>query len=286
MRCLGASRVALVVSWAQDDVAATILAADSRTTVSDAVLGRVIDQAHDRGLEVLVFPIVTLRETAPGKWRGTLAPSDIDTWWRAYESFIEHYANIASKHATRALLVGSELGSTEGWRDRWFHLISRVEKRFDGELLYSANWDHYERVSFWSRLDAVGVTGYFELGDAATVSDAALLRTWRHHRDTLAAFSAKVGLPLVLTEVGYPSRKTALSRPWDYASTATVDERAQARGFAALAAAFDTPARLGGVYIWNWYPDGPGGYTPRGKRAEQVIGKWFVRLGAAANICP
>ena len=218
----GASHVAAVVLYSQHDVSSYELGAGSKT-IADDVLRAVIRRAHRRGLGVLVFPIVQLDVTSPGQWRGTLQPTDPAKWWLSYEAFILHYADIAAQEGAEALLVGSELGSTELWRDRWYHLISGVQRRFDGALIYSANWDHYRHVSFWNRLDAIGVTGYYELTDDDDAPIATLQRAWQSARSELLAWSASRELPLWITEVGYASRNGAATAPWDYTTDNKVD---------------------------------------------------------------
>ncbi|MCB9562704.1 MAG: hypothetical protein H6709_02935 [Kofleriaceae bacterium] len=272
---LGATDVALVVAWGQHDVTSTELAPTSATAPDDVVRAA-IAAAADHGLRALVFPIVTLDELAAGQWRGTLRPADVGAWWSGYEKFILHYARLAADEGAAALSVGSELGSTEGWRDRWFHLVSRVEKAFTGELTYSANWDHYEQVSFWQRLDWIGVNAYFELTDDADASEAALTRGWRDHVDALLAYAADAARPLVLTEVGYPSVDGGAVAPWDYTRAGKVDVEEQRRAFAAFAAAWDGTA-LGGAFVWEWGPGGADdrGYAPWGKPAECVLRGWF-----------
>ncbi len=268
--------MALVVAWGQRDVRADTIAATSSTT-PDATVRALIRGAEARGLRMLLFPILTLDKLAVGEWRGTVQPADVDAWWTAYERFILHYARLGADEGAHALSVGSELGSTEAWRDRWFHLISKVEKVFRGELTYSANWDHYEAVSFWSRLDWIGVNAYFELTTDARASEADLIAGWTPHRDALLAFAAAQERPLVLTEVGYPSLDGGAVSPWDYTRTAKVDLEEQRRAFAALAAAWADTA-LAGVFVWEWGAGGAEdrGYAPRGKPAECVLRDWFA----------
>ena len=57
--------------------------------------------AHDRGMSVVLLPILFIRETGPDDWRGSLAPSDWSAWWRAYEEFILEEARWAAAHGTR-----------------------------------------------------------------------------------------------------------------------------------------------------------------------------------------
>src|SRR5262249_42351812 len=184
------------------------------------------------------------------------------------------------------LSVGSELCSTESWRDRWYHLISKVERVYAGPLVYSANWDHYEPVSFWERVTYVGVTGYFELARAAGAPEEALTRTWDAARQRLTAFAASVGKPLLLTEVGYPSQKGSATRPWDYTATAPVDLEEQRRAYAAFASAWRGKAGLAGVVFWDWGRPGgarDGSYTPRGQPAEKGLPRFFAAPASAVR---
>ncbi len=224
------------------------------------------------------MPIIDVEERAAGVWRGTLKPADIDLWWRAYVRFILHYATIAAEEKVALFAVGSELASTEAWRDRWFALISSVRRRYTGKLTYSANWDHFEHVSFWQRLDAVGVTGYNQLTDGNDATEEELAAAWRPVRARLSDFAAKGGRPLLLTEVGYTSQDGAARRPWDYTVRARVDLEEQRRCYAALARVWRDDPALHGVFIWEWSGGGgtrDAGYTPRGKPAEIVLRSWF-----------
>ena len=275
VRALGATDVAIVVAWTQPDVKAIAIAPGP---VGDDVVRAALTGAAARGLRATLFPILQLDRVATGEWRGTLAPADVDAWWSSYEAFIVHHADLAKATSAAALVIGSELGSTEGWRDRWYHLISRVERRYDGALLYSANWDHYEHVSFWARVDAIGVTGYFELTRDRAASEDVMTRAWVKARDALRAYADARGQPLWLTEVGYPSVDGGAVRPWDYTAAGTVDLEEQRRGFAALARAWaDQP--LAGLFVWEWSGAGGAtdrGYTPRGKPAACALSAWFT----------
>jgi hypothetical protein len=228
---------------------------------------------------VLLFPILWIEERGPGKWRGALEPRDVDRWWSSYERFIVHYADLAAAAGTEWLSIGSELGSTEQWRDRWYHLISRVRRRYRGRLLYSANWDHFEAVSFARRLDAVGVNGYFSLSGDREASEATLAAAWRRRATRLRSWAAAAGKPLVVTEVGYQSRDGAALEPWDYERGGDVDLEEQRRAYAAFVRAWTATGGLAGVFFWTWNGDGgprDGDYTPRGKPAAAVLRRFFA----------
>lgn len=280
---LGATHVALVVTWAQDDVRSTRIAARSDVTIDDATLRHAIQHAHGQGLRVLVFPILTLRKLAPGEWRGTIQPADVDAWWLGYEAFILHYAAIAARERAWSLLIGSELGSTESWTYRWYHLISGVERVYDGVLVYSANWDHYQHVTFWRRLDAMGVTGYFELTQSKDESEANLARSWQAVRQALIDAAQAIEKPLWITEVGYTSTDGTATQPWNYVLSGAVDLEEQRRCYAAFVQAWGGQPALGGVFFWNWSGEGgpdDRGYTPKGKPAGRLLESWYGQPAA------
>jgi len=269
--------VALVIHWQQHDDRSDRVA-PGKLTISDAVLAALIRHAHRRGLAVLLFPILHLEVLQMGHWRGTLQPRHRNRWWLSYERFILHYARIARRHKVAALLVGSELGTTELWRARWYHLVGRVRRVYSGKLVYRANWDHFDKVSFWRRIDYLGVTGYFELSRNANAGVAELSAAWRRARAALLAFAAKHKKPLWITEVGYPSVDGAATQPWNYARPGKVDVEEQRRCYAAFVTAWSNTPGLAGVFFWNW--NGAGGkrdrsYTPRGKPAEAILRRWF-----------
>ena len=59
--------------------------------------------------------------------------------------------------------------------------------------------------------------------------------------------------PLVLTELGYPSKTTAARYPWDETTRAAVDLELQAQLYDAFCSAFAQAQTLDGVYFWNWF---------------------------------
>jgi hypothetical protein len=272
----GANAIAIAVHWSQRDVRSVTIRPGS-VAVQDELVRRVVRRAKRQGLRTLLLPILIVERTTRGQWRGTIAPADPARWWRAYERFILHYAAIAADEAADWLAVGSELGPTEAWRDRWYHLISRVEKLYAGGLVYSANWDHYESVSFWARLDAIGVTGYQPLARDRDAPQHELTRSWRAVRDALVAHAQGLGLPLWITEVGYTSVDGTATAPWDYLREGRVDHDEQARCYTAFAEAWDGQA-LDAVFFWNWHGEGGAtdrGYSPKRKPAEAVLRRWF-----------
>lgn len=286
----GATHLSVVWVWWQDDVRATEIRAVPERSATDEQVKDTLQYAKQAGLHVTAFPIVRLLRSTRAEWRGKIAPTSEDEWWASYDAYILHNAQLAASAGADRFCVGSELLTRERMRARWQSLIDRL--RLDTpslELLYSANWDHFQPVSFWDLVDVVGMTGYWELtkDNDATVTD--LLRAWLPIRADVEGFARRVGRPIVLTEVGYPSLDGGAAWPWDETRQAPVDLEEQRRAYEAFARGWAGSPALQGVYFWNWF--GFGGaedtnYTPRGKPAADVLRSWFVNGRAAPPRTP
>jgi hypothetical protein len=279
IRPLGVSHVSIVVSWSTPDIRSAQLGPKLGTVTPDNVLARLIRQTREAGFKVFLFPILDVVKRRMGEWRGTIQPPSWDAWWRSYERFILHYARIAAREQAEMFCVGSELVSTERMRDRWVDLIGRVREVYHGTLVYSANWDHYTPVSFWDRVDLMGLTGYYQIAGDKKATEAQMLSYWLEIRGRLVAWSSAMKRPFFFTEIGYPSMDGGAEAPWNYTLSAPPDLEEQRRAYSAFARAWTGVRQLQGVFFWDWY--GEGGprctrYTPRNKPAAEVIRRWFL----------
>jgi hypothetical protein len=272
---LGATHVALVVPLYQTDGASTELGLDTRFSPTLDTVAETARAAKRDGLEVMIFPIVRLSAPRAGEWRGTLAPRDRDAWFASYGERLGDLAGIAAMTGAKRLVVGSELSTLDGDLDRWRPLCEKMRAVFGGKLVYSANWDHYQKAALFDLVDEEGISGYFNLRDAKAPDDDATAESgWRHLRQELEAWRAKRTSPFIFTELGYRSRAGATAAPWDEGPGGTPDPDEQRRGFAAFRRAWTGSDALDGLYVWNWYGyGGPAttGYTPRGKPAETEV---------------
>jgi hypothetical protein len=255
----------------------------------------ILARAGRRGLHTTLLPIVLLEHPGDDDWRGVLRPADPDAWWASYGRLVDRFVGIALAADVDALSIGSELNAMEGESARWDRLIARVRERYGGALTYTANWDRYHAVPFWSRLDFIGVSAYFELAPQDPQAPAErLAAAWRAEQRRLLAFARAQDRPLVLMELGYPSLPWAAAHPWDYVprGEVTADHDAQARCFRAFFDAW-SPAftRAGspalGVHCYAWDPYHHGGatdtgYGVAGKPALAVIRDAFARLSRPA----
>lgn len=288
IRGLGATHVSLVVTWSQANVRAVSIGPHPTETMADDKLRELVESAHRNGLQVLLFPILNIERRRASEWRGRLAPSLPARWWVSYEGFILHYAALAESMGVAVYSVGSELLDLESEQVRWESLIGKVRGVYRGSLTYSANWDHFDGVTFWGALDLAGMTGYFELTEKVEPSLEELRHRWSEGAKVIAGYGERVGKPVVLTEVGYPSQVGAASHPWDYTRKKAPSGLAQYLAFRAmyeayldrsLEAGLKGGCGLGGVIVWNWYGYGgpeDGTYTLRGKPATAVMKRWFA----------
>ncbi len=296
---LGANTLLLVTPMFQERVDSSEVRINPVRCPTTEQLSAILRRAHRRGLQTVLLPIVLIEFPGEKDWRGVLKPADPEAWWASYERFIDYYLDIAVANSVDVFSVGSELNTTESEPPRWRRIIDRVRTRFGGRLTYTANWDRYEAVSFWSMVDFISVSSYFELArEKPDASVAELTRAWRIKRSQMLRFARSEHKPLVLMEVGYPSLPWAAAHPWEYVvrDDAQVDHAAQARCYRAFFEAWtDTfltpgsPAIGFNCYFWDPYHRGGAddtGYGVRGKPALTIIRQAFDHIRAATASAP
>lgn len=275
-----ARSVILFLQLYQDNIGSTEIEPAFTPDRWPQVLGRAIDQSRAAGLEVAVMPIVLLRRASKDQWRGRIQPADLGAWFESYSSLILAIARVSAERGASVFCVGSELAALEAERDRWFELIARTREVFPGKLTYSANWDHFTEIPFWDRLDAVSISGYYELTKSTTPTLEELVASWAIHRNRLLSWRRRSGLtaPLWFTEVGYPNLDGAASRPWEYTRRAGPDPAEQAMAYESFMRAWSGQPELGGVWFYQWFghaDPADRGYSPRGKPAARLIQVWY-----------
>jgi glycosyl hydrolase family 113 len=276
---LGVDSISLIVPKVQKSVGSVGFHDDPWITPSEASLRLAIREAHRLGMRVFLMPIVYLEDLKDGEWRGTIKPASWEAWFDAYEAMITRYAKLGAEERVEYFSVGSELCSTEKKRERWARIIRKVRDIYPGLITYSANWDHLEEVSFGRDLDFLGMNAYYEIGKGSDSSPAAMATRWRDIQGNIRSWRKANGdKPIVITEVGYPSRTGAGVDPWNYFGEGQPDLEEQRKCYEAFVQAWNGEKMLAGVYFYLWWGDGGSrdrDYTPRGKPAQDVIQAWF-----------
>ncbi|MBI3846010.1 MAG: hypothetical protein HY292_15355 [Planctomycetes bacterium] len=248
------------------------------TEENDEAVWAAIDSAHAAGAKALLAPHLWVR----GAWCGDVAmKSDAD--WRAffedYRALTLHYAMLARVRGADAFAIGKELvGTTRVRPDDWRALIADVRRVFPGPITYESNWgEEFETLPFWDALDFAGLNEYRPLATTVDASDDELRAAARAVADGIERVAKRIGKPIVLTEVGFPSHRRGAIEPWKDSADKTPAPEIQARAFRALFDALDGRPWLGGLYIWKVFTNPttnenrPTGYPIAGKPAETAI---------------
>jgi hypothetical protein len=256
---------------------------DVRKTPPAEDLVKILQEARKLNLRVIFMPTVLLSRPRGSEWRGVINPPDWDDWWRQYRDVVKYFADIARQGGVEIFMVGSELVSTEKNLAEWQLTIDTARAHLPGvKLGYSANWDHYEPIKFWDKLDTVAMTSYYTLAEHHNPSIDEIVKHWKPIYQQIMGWQHTIKKPLILTEVGWCSQEGAGTAPWNYyqnqkATPGGMEE--QRRLYEAFLKVWDNTPGLAGVVWWEWTSDkgGPSdfGYTPRDKPAEKILRDWF-----------
>jgi hypothetical protein len=123
-----------------------------------------IQMAHSLGLKVMLKPHLWVKGQG---WAGDLDFDDEKEWvhWETqYSAYIATYAKIAAAQCIEMFCIGTEVRkSTKKRSTFWVSMIEDIRKEYQGSLTYAANWDEFEEVDFWDKLDFIGVDAYFPI---------------------------------------------------------------------------------------------------------------------------
>jgi hypothetical protein len=256
--------------------------------VTRAAVLRSVEQAHGRGLRVLLVPHLWLES---GEWRAEMQPSGDDgfeRWARSYRRFALYWAELAEEADVDMLAAGVELRSwvTTARAPSFVSLVHEMRERYSGLLTYAANWDDAEDTVVWGHLDLIGINAFYPLH---WEDDA----TWQQVEagggrvvESVVALAKRHERPVVFTEFGYTTRKNTAIKPWlwpEELGRVQVDQKAQARAYAALLGSMKKVPGFAGAFVWRMYADVADmsqepewGFSPWGKTAQPIVRLTFT----------
>jgi hypothetical protein len=251
---------------------------------------RVIEQAHARGLRVLLIPHLWVDM---GGWRGEIGEKDSaghervftqaewTRWFASYTRFVTAWARVAEEGHAEMFSIGVEMKSSSGTRGEWFDVIDAVRRVYRGALTYSANWEEERTALFWDRLDVVGIQAFYPLAERAGATLEEQRVGARRRADNLEAWARAEGRSVMFTEFGYKAVVDTTVRPWEWPdgmANVRVDPRAQADGYRALMEAFIGRPWFAGAYVWRYYAnpmdssqEEAWGFSPRLREGEDAL---------------
>lgn len=284
IRDYDAGWVSLFFNMFQENGTSVAMNPPTRLKDQEEIIARAARHAHSLGLKVICFPVVLLSDPAGDEWRGNIKPKDMGRWFKNYGAHIERLARLSEAEGIEALSVGSEFSSLEKEADRWRDLIGNVREIYSGEVIYSSNWDHYRYVPFWEEVDAIGLSGYYELTRSREPALGELVEAWTEVRDEILEWrdnEARLDEPIIFTEIGYANIDGTNIYPWDYTMKADPDPAEQALCYEAFIRVWDGQEALRGAFFYNWFGIDSiedTGYSPRGKPAAHLLKTWYSHL--------
>lgn len=279
----GANWISLIVPQYQDNISSTLIYSTTATP-TDADLIRVITQAHNLDLKVMLKPHVDLASD-PTHWRGQIGQSFTETewiaWFTSYQGFINHYAQLAQTYGVDQFSVGTELSASQSRATNWRAVITGVRSYYSGPLTYAANHGDETNITWWDAVDYIGVDAYYPLTSKSDPTVAELKAAWQPHVSTLNTLASTWNKSIIFTEIGYRSQDGTNQHPWNWQIGGTVDLQEQADTYQAVFESVFNQPWFAGMYWWAWETDpfqgGPcdDGYTPYDKPAEDILRSWY-----------
>lgn len=225
-------------------------------------------------------------KTYGAKWRGDLAPiseSDWQIFESSYTQYILSYATIARDMEVDIFCIGTELRESAIQRpEYWKSLIKKVKNIYHGSIIYSANWDEYEKITFWRDLDYIGTNAYYPISNKETPSVEEAFENWQQIRKDLYAISKKYNRKIIITEYGYRNVSFTGLTPWIHDSQSKspkINNEAQTNLYKAFYKAIWKEYWIVGGFGWNWIytcqHQGNTDFSVQGKPAQKVIASYY-----------
>lgn len=340
IRATGGNYTAVMATWYVQTPDATTIAPETASSPgyssstdplspTDAAVVAAIQALQAQGITVTLKPHV---DSIDGTWRGEFTWPSTDTttaeqqawltaWFTSYQSFILHFAQIASDNGVGTLVIGTEFtkltgntcaGSCESyWKQ---YVINPIRQQYPNlTLAYGANatsaGDEFTTVSFWGDVDIIGVDGYFPIDNSADCNTstppdptlAELVSGWTDNPcagdfnavQALKSLSGSYpGKPLIFTEIGYPSATGSNAAPYNYTPLGAFDDAEQANCYEAFFEVFSQQTSwMKGVFWWAWMVSPPAagdtGYSPQNKTAgDTTLPEWYGAQTPGFTLAP
>ena len=291
----GVNWLAIQVAWYQNSNTSTVIAPSPSMTPSDASVTQLIQLAHQNGMRVFLNPFIN--SMVGSGWQALFHPPNVGAWFQSYDHYLAHYAKLAQADHADLFAIGDEFDSMDtvpAYTRYWDKAIAVTREYYRGPVTYGANYTNYQSVTFWNRLDEVGVDAYYPLSQSSDPTLAQLTQSWNQEADQIQAWRVSSGLankPFLITELGYPSEDSAAVNPGGWEPNQPVNLALQQELYQATFQSIWQRPWLAGI-MWFWWanPSNPNwqggpndnGYTLRGKPAEQTLKQYFT-AGAALS---
>lgn len=291
LRATGANWIAFPFLGYQQTLTSTTIF-KGELTPTDVQLIHDIEKAHSLGLKVMLKPQMRVVDSDPTDVNNPIGKAftssqEWDAWFLSYQTFIDHYADIAQAEGVELFCVGTELWGTAYQSSRWRDVIASVRIHYHGPLTYSALHSgttpgEEVSISWWDALDYLGVSAYYHLTEQESPTLNELNTAWTPYVDMLSSWASKWEKPVLFTEVGYRDIDRSAWMPGDYWTQRLASPEQQAQAYQAVFDNFWNQPWFAGMFWWEWLTDPDQGlppnidYTPHNRPAEQVLRSWYA----------
>lgn len=273
-----ANTIILTVVVEQANPQSTTIDWQSETVLSDTEVKQMIHYAKSLDLNVILKPMVNVSD---GTWRSHINFFDMDVpcepkwsdWFKSYNDFILHYADIAEETGCEMFVIGCELVNADRREFEWRQLIHLVRNQYKGLITYNCDKYQEDHLKWWDALDVISSSGYYPID------------RWQQELDRIEKVVDKHQKPFFFCEVGCPSRSGSEYLPNDWTKAGELDLNAQANWYKAMFAACEGREWVEGFGLWDWKAHLHGNesaltnedYAIYGKPAEKVIYKNYKK---------
>ncbi|KAL4493098.1 hypothetical protein ABPG72_003183 [Tetrahymena utriculariae] len=293
----GANYVSIVVTFYQKYHNSTVIfpiytpiKSDYYTyvTATDEALTRVINYAHQIGLQVMLKPHIDLIED-PLFWRGDIGKNFTQTqwnkWFASYTDYILHFARMSEKLQVEMYSLSCELIEVSTQTQHWIKLIGQVREVYTGILTDSSNWGYLDgrggedtHKDWWGYVDVIGIDSYYPLAqdiDFPTVNQ--VVDAWQPVLARFKNLTEFFNRPIMVSEIGYCSgqcKRDYIPIKQDFTKQAIYYQ-------AAFEAFRNVDFPFYGYFWWSWNTDPRDGgrkdncITPQFKKAEEVLRHYY-----------
>lgn len=283
----GSEWIALSFYTFQETFSSTDITFDYAHTMTDRDIEFAVSQAKDLGLKVCLKPVVNSRDNL---WRARIGfPRDAEEYWgkwfKSYEAFLLHYAELASELECEMFCIGCEMVTTEYRTDDWIRIIEKVRGVYKGPLIYNANHGKEEGVEWFDKVDFIGTSAYYPVAENSGESEEMMVKNWQVVKQKMKKLYDKFEKPIIFMEIGCRSAEGCATMPWDFTHVELpFNEEEQANYYSSVMKVFWDEQWFGGFFWWDWstnlYPIEEAklnkDFDIYGKKAEQVLKNWYL----------
>ncbi|MFC1712417.1 dockerin type I domain-containing protein [Candidatus Poribacteria bacterium] len=277
----------------------------TRLSIPDWGLRYIVDQAHNKGMKVMMLPSVINGQDFS---RSEIHPTDWQLWFDNYGDEVYRLADLAKDTGVDFFTVGQALINFSGTISNleWSQNMSNVLHRsrvYKGPIAYldslftlrgNQQPNDWRQYPFLWEVDIIGTTlMYSDLVTGSNLSESIIIRRYPNVIDRYISPLSELSKPIIAYENGVPSMEGVLNNFLDFIAarykSPIVDMHEQELWYDALFQALeDEPWFFGfGWFGISWRSLGgvqDTGLTFRGKLAEDIVRYYYGNSDSSKRI--